>query len=119
MEKLADTAAFQQRQNIVLMGFDPVSAGGFTQVPNCIINDKSLSAKAKLVYAKLLSYAWYNNAVYPGQERMADELGVTKPTVNTAIRELAKVGYCEVKRRGQGLTNIYVLRHTVKQKVNK
>src|SRR5438105_6187277 len=116
MEKIGETAKFQERQNIVLEGFDPVSAGGFTQVPNCLINDKALSASGKLVYAKLLSYAWYNEHVYPGQERMAEELGMGLRTVSGAIAELQKLGYLKVQRRGLGLTNIYTLCQSVKKR---
>lgn len=119
MEKLADLARFKLRQNIILEGFDPVSAGGFTQVPNCVLNDKILSAGAKLVYAKLLSYAWHNQQVYPGQETMADEIGLGKRSIIRFVAELERTGYLEVQRRGQGLTNRYVLRHTVKHKRKK
>jgi hypothetical protein len=116
MQKLAETTAFTEKQNIVLKGFDPVSAGGFTQVPNCIINSQDLSASAKLVYAKLLSYAWYNDQVYPGQERMATDIGMGLRTVNGAVAELQKQGYLEVQRRGLGLTNIYILYHSVRKR---
>lgn len=119
MEKLGDTAAFQQRQNIVLMGFDPVSAGGFTQVPNFILKDGKLSSNAKVAYSVLLSYAWHNDKVFPGQERMAQDMGLSQPTVARAVAELETIGYLEIERRGQGLTNRYTLHHTVKQKVKK
>lgn len=119
MEKLADIAHFKTRQNIILEGFDPVSAAGFTQVPNFILNCTQLSSNAKVVYAKLLSYAWSDDRVFPGQERMADDIGVSRPTTTKAIGELERVGYLEIQRRGQGLTNVYILRHTVKQKVKK
>jgi biotin operon repressor len=119
MEKLSTISRFQEHQNLVLAGFDPVSAGGFTQVPNCVLGDKRLSLSAKVIYAKLLSYAWTNDYVYPGQEKMAQELGAGKRTVIRAVAELEKVGYLEVKRRGQGLTNVYTLHHTVKYKGKK
>ena len=115
MEKIGDLNRFQEHQNIILEGFDPVSAGGFTQLPNCVLNDPHLSPGGKVVYAKLLSYAWHNNQVFPGQEKLAEEIGAGKRTIIRLIAELEKRGYVEVKRRGQGLTNIYVLRHTVKQ----
>jgi predicted transcriptional regulator len=114
----------EKYQNIVLQGFDPVSAGGFTQVPNLLLKS-SLSANAKVVYAQLLSYAWTNDRCYPGQERMADDLGSTKSTVNRAIIELQETGWLEVERRGQGKTNIYTLKYVVNsarvvdKKVNK
>jgi hypothetical protein len=119
MQKLSDISRFQARQNIVLEGFDPVSAGGFTQVPNCVLNDPEISLGAKVVYAKLLSYAWNNNHVFPGQEKMAEELGAGKRTIIRFVAELERRGYVAVDRRGQGLTNVYTLRHTVKQKAPK
>ncbi len=119
MEKLAQIPKFQKRQNIILEGFDPVSAGGFTQVPNCVLKNGDLSAGAKLVYAMLLSYAWHNKAVYPGQDTMAKEMGVGKRSIVRFIAELEKIGYLQVKRRGQGLTNVYVLTHTVKKQIKR
>lgn len=119
MERLSQIPRFQQRQNIILAGFDPVSAGGFTQLPNCILNNTTLSFGAKVVYAKLLSYAWHNDRVYPGQDTMAKELGTSRPTVSKAISELEDIGFVEVERRGQGMTNVYILHHTVKHKRRK
>jgi hypothetical protein len=119
MQKIGDTHQFKDRQNLVLQGFDPVSAGGFTQVPNCVLNDPEISLGAKVIYAKLLSYAWNNNLVFPGQERLAEEIGSAKRTVIRVLAELERRGYVEVKRRGQGLTNLYILHHTVKQKSKK
>ena len=113
MDKLGEMEAFKERQNIVLEGFDPVSAGGFTQVPNILLNDPRLSFAAKVSYAKLLSYAWTNNLVFPGQERMARDIGSSKSVVNRAVLELQRQGWLEVRRRGQGKTNLYVLKHTV------
>lgn len=113
MKQLVNTEAFKGLQNIVLEGFDPVSAGGFTQVPNVLLNNTELSFSAKVVYSKLLSYAWYNNMVFPGQETMAVDIGSKRSTVNKAIQELGDKGWLEINRRGQGKTNIYILKHTV------
>jgi hypothetical protein len=115
MKKLSELSHFQEQQNIVLQGYDPISAGGFTQVPNCLLNDPSVTLAAKVVYAKLLSYAWHNNRVYPGQVRMAAEIGSNKSTVNRAILELQKQGWIEITRRGQGMTNVYILKFVVKK----
>lgn len=113
MDKLASLPHFEHLQNIVLQGFDPFSAGGFTQVPNAVLNNKQLSFAAKVVYAKLLSYAWTNNRVFPGQVTMANDIGSKKSTINKAIKELEEVGWLDIERRGQGQTNIYTLHHTV------
>ena len=116
MDKLSDLETFKERQNIVLEGFDPVSSGGFTQVPNILLNDPGLTFAAKVSYAKLLSYAWNNNCVFPGQERMARDLGSSKSVVNRAVLELQRQGWLEIRRRGQGKTNLYILKHTVGRK---
>ena len=113
MDKLADLKQFQERQNITLKNFDPVSAHGFTQVPNFLLKDPQLSANAKVVYSMLLSYAWNNDRVFPGQDRMGDDLGMSTPTVSRAIHELEENDLLEIERRGQGKTNIYVLKFRV------
>ncbi|SRR5258706_1199996 len=114
MEKIGNSATFKDLQNIVLEGFDPISAGGFTQIPNCVLNDPKVSLSAKVIYAKLLSYAWHEHLVFPGQERMAQEVGAGKRTIVRAVAELEKVGYLQVQRRGQGRTNIYTLHYTIR-----
>ena len=116
MHKLSDILPLTNVQNILLEGFDPVSASGFTQVPNFILNNAKLSFAAKVIYAKLLSYAWYNDFVFPGQETMATELGTSQPTVARAIQELQAAELLAIQRRGQGKTNLYILKHTVKVK---
>ena len=113
MEKISSLDKFKERQNIILQGFDPVSAGGFTQVPNFLLKDPKISANAKVVYSMLLSYAWNNNKVFPGQERMAEEVGSSKSTVGRAIQELEEQGWLEIQRRGQGKTNLYILKYMV------
>ncbi len=119
MQKIADIDRFKEQQIIILEGFDPVSAGGFTQVPNVILKDPKLSANAKVVYALMLSYAWHNNRVFPGQDRMAEDLGTSRPTVTKAVAELVQEGWLETQRRGQGKTNIYILKYRVDAKKTK
>lgn len=116
MQKLGDLSAFKHVQNIVLEGFDPVSAGGFTQVPNILLNNDKLTFAAKIAYAKLLSYAWNNNMVFPGLKTMAEELGCGISTISEAITELKINDWVEVLRRGQGKTNIYKLKYVVSKK---
>ena len=119
MEQLVDISRFKERYTIILEGFDPVSAGGFTQVPNFILKNAQVSSNAKVAYALLLSYAWNFDRVFPGQGRMAEDMGTSQPTVARAIAELERIGYLDIERRGQGLTNVYVLHHSVKKKNKK
>lgn len=115
MEQITDIIKEKER-TIRLKGFDPVSAGGFTQVPNLILKDKELSAGAKLVYSLLLSYAWHNNMCFPGQDRLANDCGKTQQWISLQMKELEKREFLEIQRRGQGKTNIYVLSYQVKTK---
>ncbi|MDR3558741.1 MAG: helix-turn-helix domain-containing protein, partial [Candidatus Pacebacteria bacterium] len=64
--------------------------------------------------AMLLSYAWQNDYCFPGQERLADDLGVTDRSVRTNLKALEEQGLLVIKRRGQGKTNIYELNLTAR-----
>ena len=112
MEHISD--ALQER-NIILETNDPVVADGFTQVPNFILKNANLTVGEKMTFAMFLSYAWNNDKVFPGQERLADDIGVTRQSVSTFIKGLEKKGFLTIKRRGLGVTNIYTLRYRVKQ----
>ena len=105
----------EKEQTILLKGFDPVSAGGFTQVPNLVLKNENISAGAKLVYALLLSYAWYNDSCFPGQDRLANDCGKSQGWVSQQMKELEEQGFLEITRRGQGKTNIYALSYRVQE----
>jgi len=96
-------------RNIVLEGADAATAQGFTQVPNFLLKSKKLSAGDKMAFAMLLSYAWQNDYCFPGQERLAQDLGLTDRSVRTHLKSLESIGLLAIKRRGQGKTNIYEL----------
>jgi Helix-turn-helix domain len=116
MDKLADIRRFQEQQNIVLQVFYPISSGGFTQAPNVLLSDPKISANAKVVYAKLLSYAWNNDRVFPEQERMTKDIGLSQPTIARAVKELEDNQWLEIQWRGQGKTNGYILKYPVSDK---
>jgi DNA-binding transcriptional MocR family regulator len=82
---------------------------GFTQLPNYVLKDTSLSMGARLSYAILLSYAWQEKSCFPGQKRMADELGVSVRTVREYLRELKSTGYIDWLQRGLNKTNVYYI----------
>ena len=102
-------------QNITLDTLDPMSAGGFTQVPNFLLRDSGLSIGAKLTYAMFLSYAWHNNRCFPGQERLSVDMGMSVPSVSNFIAELNEHGLIAIKRRGQGKTNLYTVHYQVRR----
>ena len=103
-------------RNIVFEAPNPVTAEGFTQVPNFILRSKTLSMGAKLTYAMFLSYAWHNDLCYPGQAKLAEAIGVSRSSVGVFIRELAAEQFVIVKRRGLGKTKHYTIRFRVHRK---
>ena len=96
-------------RNIILKGADVLSAKGFTQVPNHVLVSGKLSPGAKLTYAMLLKYAWQNDFCFPGQERLAKDMGVTDRSVRTYLQELEMQKFVNIKQRGLGKPNLYEL----------
>lgn len=82
---------------------------GFTQLPNYVLRDKRLSFGARLAYAVLLSYAWQEDSCFPGQDRMAKDLGTSRRSINSYLKELKDVGFIDWKRRGLTKTNVYYI----------
>jgi len=106
-----------KEKNIELDTLDPVARGGFTQVPNFLLKNPDLSVGAKVTYAMFLSYAWHHDSCFPGQERMAQDMGMSVSRVNEFIKALESAGFIEITRRGQGKTNFYKIKFRVgKQK---
>lgn len=96
-------------KNIVLKGADAATARGFTQVPNFLLRASKLSAGDKLAFAMLLGYAWQNDYCFPGQERLARDMGLHATNVRKHLKSLEANGLLIITRRGQGKTNIYTL----------
>jgi hypothetical protein len=104
-----------KQRNIEIIGADPVTRHGFTQVPNFVLTKKEISVGAKLAYAMLLKYAWNNDACFPGQVKLAEDMGAGERSVRTYLKELEAAGLLEIKQRGLGKTNLYKLYLTVKK----
>ena len=100
--------------NIEIVGADLATRHGFTQVPNFILTKKDISVGAKLAYAMLLKYAWDNDACFPGQVRLADDMGAAERSIRTYLKELETAELLEIKQRGLGKTNLYRLHLTIK-----
>ena len=101
-------------RNIVLRGADVLTVKGFTQVPNHLLKSEKISPGAKLAYTMLLSYAWQNDYCFPGQERLAKDMGSGVRSVVRYIQELEQHDFIKVKRQGQGRSNLYELNLTTK-----
>jgi hypothetical protein len=103
-------------RNIEIVGADLATRHGFTQVPNFILTNPVISVGAKLAYAMLLKYAWQDDACFPGQVKLAEDMGATDRSVRTYLKELEGAELLEIKQRGLGKTNLYRLHLTIKPK---
>lgn len=80
---------------------------GFAQIPRQVLRATGLSRNAKCLYALLLDYAWQEGSCFPGQPRLAHDLGVSDRTIRTDLDELREYGLVSWRRRGLSLTNVY------------
>ncbi len=80
---------------------------GFTQLPNRVLKDTRLSFGARLTYADLLSYAWDKESCFPGQNRIAEDLGVSARSVRTFLHQLKEHGSISWKNQGPSKPNLY------------
>jgi biotin operon repressor len=104
-----------RERNIELASNDPIVRGGFTQVPNFILKNSHLSLGAKVTYSMFLHYAWHNDYCFPGQELLAEDMGMSQSRVSEFIKELQTAGLIQITRRGQGRTNLYKLGYVVQK----
>ncbi len=108
MQRIGETSAFRDR-NLILKGADIATQRGWTGVPNFILESNQISVGAKLTYAMLLKYARELHECFPGQERLAKDIGATDRSVRTWLRELQQAELIDVKQRGQGKPNLYTV----------
>lgn len=121
MEELKDLLAAKAHQiedsknTIKILGADVGTTKGYTQVPNFVLQNPKLSIGAKITYAMLLKYAWYDDHCFPGQERLAKDIGTTDRSVRRYLGELEKSQFVKITQRGLGKVNIYELNFRVKK----
>ena len=108
IQRLGEMISFRDR-SLILKGADIATQRGWTGVPNFILESKKISVGAKLTYAMLLKYAREMEECFPGQDRLAEDIGTSRQSVNAYIGELQRVDLLTVKRRGQGKSNLYTV----------
>ena len=108
MQKLGETNYFKDR-NLRLRGADIATQRGWTGVPNFILESKEISVGAKLIYAMLLKYAREMDECFPGQARLAKDIGASERSVRTWLKELENMSLVSIKQRGQGRPNLYTV----------
>lgn len=82
---------------------------GFVGTPRIVLLDPTLDMASKTVYAVLLNYAWQTGSCFPGQTRMAENLGVHPNTIGKYLNILRKKKLITWKQRGLNRTNKYFI----------
>jgi DNA-binding transcriptional ArsR family regulator len=79
-----------------------------------VLRDSSLSVNARLAYGILTTYCSTTRAPFPGLEKLAEHLGVSRSTAKRAMAALRDRGIIEVRprfgERGEQRSNLYLLR---------
>lgn len=83
--------------------------GGFTSIPNRILENNVLSLGARMTYAMLLKYAWQKDFCFPAQQQLANDLGITDRSVRTFLAELREHELISWKQLGLNRPNIYYI----------
>jgi DNA-binding transcriptional ArsR family regulator len=86
---------------------DDVLRAGYTQCVNALLPATALSPPDKIVFFGVLSFAWQDDAAWPSVEQLAARVGLARTTVIQALGELKRHGLLRVRRRGQGMVNLY------------
>lgn len=74
---------------------------GFTPIPRIVLRNPMLSRNSKCTYALLLDYAWQKGSCFPGQSRMACELGVSIRTIQRDLEDLRDKKLIDWEQRGR------------------
>jgi len=82
---------------------------GFTQVSNLVIEDSSLSDLAIRIYFLLTKYAMNKGFCFPGQDRLARDIGKSRSSISRGLAELKVKKLISWKNRGLNKTNLYII----------
>jgi len=89
----------------------PLAVVGFTQVPNTVLLDPTLSRDARFLYTLLLQHARPRTGyvIRVGYARLCVLMDAGEDRVRRTMHELVAAGRVEQTRRGRGLVNTYRL----------
>lgn len=82
---------------------------GYTLIPNIVLDDESISNNAQLVYLHLLKFSWGKGSCYPGHQKLAEKLKLSRRSIIRALQELKVKRLIDWKQRGLNKTNIYII----------
>lgn len=81
----------------------------FVILPRVILETEKISNSAKIVYLKLVDFAFNNIYCYPTVATLAERVKMSEKTVKNAVKELREVGLVKIYKEGYKKSNRYVL----------
>jgi hypothetical protein len=90
MQSLSDLV--KQRFERIIVENEMLRAG-FAALPYTVLRDTKLSTGARLAYAILLMYAWQEGSCFPGQARMANDMGTSERHLRQELRDRGYVSW--------------------------
>lgn len=82
---------------------------GFAAFPYLVMKDKALSLGARMTYAFLLMHAWQEGSCFPGQVKLAEEMGVSERQLRRYLYELSENAYIRIERTDKRFNNTYII----------
>lgn len=104
------TGVDQEEKKRNTLVYEDADEYGYIILSKKVIFARNLSAAAKNLYAILKCYAFQKNHSFPGYETLCKDMQLKRDMVRRYMQELEQANLIEQRRRGLGLTNIYVLK---------
>jgi DNA-binding MarR family transcriptional regulator len=82
---------------------------GFSQIPNVVTLDRTISSPAYRLYALLVSYAMQAEGSIASQGAIAEDLGCTDRSIRNWLDELEERGLISIHQQGQMRPNVYII----------
>lgn len=83
---------------------------GFVRVPISVLRNTKIPIHLKPLYMDLLSYAWQDAMCFPGQTRLAKDLGISRRAIIKQLKQLVELELIYKIRRGRTKTNYYIFK---------
>jgi DNA-binding transcriptional regulator YhcF (GntR family) len=99
----------EEKQRNTLL-YEDAEEYGWILLNKRVLFARNLSSDAVRLYSILKSYAYQKNHAFPGYETLCQDMQVKRDAVRRYMKELETAGLIEQRRRGLGLTNVYILK---------
>ena len=88
---------------------DELLRAGFAAFPYLVMKDNELSVGGRLTYAFLLMYAWQEGSCFASQQKLAEDMGISRAQVQRYLYELREAKYIKIQRKDKRFNNTYTI----------